>query len=93
MPVAVAEQREFIDLFLDALDEQEAVQAAAPTVLWQPTCAEMASVRHASMNRVVQSAAARHTASRQQMATLRQGQETVSFYYGRGVVLEQMWLA
>ena len=40
-----------------------------------------------------QTAAARNVASQRQMATLRQSQDAVRFYYSRGVVVEQMWNA
>jgi len=95
MPATAATHKEFIDEFIEAVEEQDAVAQAAlaPVVLWQPTTAQMASVKHLNMNCVQQTAAARNVASQRQMATLRQSQDAVRFYYGRGVVVEQMWNA
>ena len=94
MPAGAASQREFIDILVEALKEQETVvPPLALVVPWQPTTLEMAGVRHVSLHKLQQSAAALGTASRQQMATLTRSQEAVSFYYDRGVVIEQMWLA
>lgn len=87
-------QREFVDILVEALEQQErAAQAVVPMPLWQPTTVEVAGVRHVSIHSVRQTSAARGVASRQQMATSRRHQEAVQFYYGRGMVVEQMWLA
>ncbi len=94
MPGATARHTEFIDILADALEAQdEASRAMAAVALWRPTSAEMAGVRHLSMNQVQQTAAGQVAASRQEMAASGRSQEAVHFYYGRGVVIEQMWLA
>jgi G:T/U-mismatch repair DNA glycosylase len=95
MQAAATEHKEFIDVFLEAVEEQDAAAqaAVAPMVLWQPTTAQLASVKHQSINCMQQTVAARRVASQQQMATLQQSQEAVRFYYGHGVVVEQVWVA
>jgi hypothetical protein len=87
-------EREFSDILQDVLEKQEAAAASvAPSVLWRPSTVELASVRHASMQSVQQTPAGRGVAARQQMSALKQSQERVNFYYDRGIVVEQMWLA
>lgn len=94
MATGAASHSEFIDILVEALEEQEvAARAVVQTVLWQPTTAELAGVRQQSMHPVRQTDAAHGIAARQQMASLRRSQDAVHFYYGRGVVVEQMWLA
>jgi hypothetical protein len=57
---------------------------------WLPDAAALASVTHQNLSHMPRSGAA---AAQVHMAKLMKSQEPVQFYFGRGIVLEQMWIA
>jgi hypothetical protein len=61
-------------------------------VTWRPEAAELASVAYQHLTHVGQNGAARFAGARQQLTKLRERQDLVHFYFGRGVMVEQMWL-
>jgi hypothetical protein len=81
---------------LSALRRKRVDDAAAilpPMVPWQPDVAELASVAHQSLARVQQGTDKCLAVLQQQMAKLTHSQEAVQFYFGQGIVCEQMWVA
>jgi hypothetical protein len=71
----------------------DAARILPPMVPWQPDVVELASVAHQSLARVQQSTDECLAVLQRQMAKLAESQDAVRFYFGQGIVCEQMWVA